>query len=83
MSEVTLQNISKVYDDVDKKRGRKKAVDNISCCAYKIAVAWPIPEPAPVTRATLFSNIFSIISVFKNETKIIAVAWAAKRLSLA
>jgi multiple sugar transport system ATP-binding protein len=30
MAEVTLQNISKVYDDVDKKRGRKKAVDDIS-----------------------------------------------------
>ena len=30
MAEVTLQNISKVYDDVDKERGRKKAVDNIS-----------------------------------------------------
>src|SRR5450631_3756235 len=30
MAEVTLQNISKVYDDVDKERGRKKAVDDIS-----------------------------------------------------
>jgi multiple sugar transport system ATP-binding protein len=30
MAEVTLQNISKIYDDVDKKRGRKKAVDDIS-----------------------------------------------------
>lgn len=30
MAEVTLQNISKTYDDVDKKRGRKKAVDDIS-----------------------------------------------------
>jgi len=30
MAELTLQNISKVYDDVDKERGRKKAVDNIS-----------------------------------------------------
>lgn len=30
MAEVTLQNISKVYDDADKERGRKKAVDDIS-----------------------------------------------------
>src|SRR5688500_10362325 len=30
MAEVTLQNISKTYDDVDNKRGRKKAIDNIS-----------------------------------------------------
>ncbi len=30
MAEVTLQNISKSYDDVDKERGRKKAVDDIS-----------------------------------------------------
>jgi multiple sugar transport system ATP-binding protein len=30
MAEVTLQNISKVYDDVDKKRGRKKAIEDIS-----------------------------------------------------
>src|SRR5665213_2584595 len=30
MAEVTLQNISKVYDDVDKERGRKKAVEDIS-----------------------------------------------------
>lgn len=30
MAEVTLQNISKVYDGADKERGRKKAVDNIS-----------------------------------------------------
>jgi multiple sugar transport system ATP-binding protein len=30
MAQVTLQNISKVYDDVDKERGRKKAVDDIS-----------------------------------------------------
>ena len=30
MAEVTLQNISKIYDDVDKERGRKKAVDDIS-----------------------------------------------------
>jgi ABC-type sugar transport system ATPase subunit len=30
MAEVTLQNISKVYDDVDKKRGRKKAIDNVT-----------------------------------------------------
>ena len=30
MAEVTLQNISKVYDDADKGRGRKKAVDDIS-----------------------------------------------------
>src|SRR6266487_168260 len=34
MSEVTLQNISKIYDDVDKKQGRKKAVDNISFTVY-------------------------------------------------
>jgi multiple sugar transport system ATP-binding protein len=30
MAEVTLQNISKIYDNVDKERGRKKAIDNIS-----------------------------------------------------
>src|SRR6476660_8289981 len=30
MAEVTLQNILKVYDDVDKKRGRKKAIDDVS-----------------------------------------------------
>lgn len=30
MAEVTLQNISKIYDDVDKERGRKKAIDDIS-----------------------------------------------------
>ncbi len=30
MAEVTLQNISKLYDDVDKERGRKRAVDDIS-----------------------------------------------------
>ncbi|MEO8413746.1 MAG: sn-glycerol-3-phosphate ABC transporter ATP-binding protein UgpC [Ginsengibacter sp.] len=30
MAEVTLQNISKVYDDVDKKRGRKKAIEDVS-----------------------------------------------------
>lgn len=30
MAEVTLQNISKIYEDVDKERGRKKAVDDIS-----------------------------------------------------
>ena len=30
MAEVTLQNISKVYDDVDKGRGRKKAIEDIS-----------------------------------------------------
>ena len=30
MAEVTLQNISKIYDDVDKERGRRKAVDDIS-----------------------------------------------------
>jgi multiple sugar transport system ATP-binding protein len=30
MAEVTLQNISKVYEDVDKERGRKKAVEDIS-----------------------------------------------------
>lgn len=30
MAEVCLQNISKIYDDVDKERGRKKAVDDIS-----------------------------------------------------
>ena len=30
MAEVIFQNISKVYDDVDKERGRKKAVDDIS-----------------------------------------------------
>ena len=30
MAEVILQNITKVYDDVDKERGRKKAVEDIS-----------------------------------------------------
>ena len=30
MAEVNLQNISKIYDNVDKERGRKKAIDNIS-----------------------------------------------------
>jgi len=30
MAEVTLQNISKMYDDVDKERGRKKAIEDIS-----------------------------------------------------
>ena len=30
MAEVTLQNISKVYDDVDKERGRQKAIEDIS-----------------------------------------------------
>ena len=30
MAELTLQNISKIYDDTDKERGRKKAVENIS-----------------------------------------------------
>jgi len=30
MAEVILQNISKVYEDVDKDRGRKKAVEDIS-----------------------------------------------------
>lgn len=30
MAEVTLQNISKIYDDVDKKRGRKKAIEDVS-----------------------------------------------------
>jgi multiple sugar transport system ATP-binding protein len=30
MAEVVLTNISKIYDDVDKERGRKKAVDDIS-----------------------------------------------------
>lgn len=30
MAEVIFQNISKVYDNVDKERGRKKAVDDIS-----------------------------------------------------
>ena len=30
MAEVSFQNISKIYDDVDKERGRKKAVENIS-----------------------------------------------------
>ncbi len=30
MAEVTLQNISKIYEDVDKERGIKKAVDDIS-----------------------------------------------------
>ncbi len=30
MAEVSLENISKIYDDVDKERGRKKAVDDIS-----------------------------------------------------
>ncbi len=30
MAEVTLQNISKIYDDVDKERGRKKAIEDIS-----------------------------------------------------
>lgn len=30
MAEVTLQNISKIYDDVDKDRGRKSAIDDVS-----------------------------------------------------
>lgn len=30
MAEVLLENISKIYDDVDKERGRKKAIDNVS-----------------------------------------------------
>src|SRR5687767_707411 len=30
MAEVTLQNISKNYGDVDSKRGRKNAIDNVS-----------------------------------------------------
>ncbi len=30
MAEVILKNISKIYDDADKERGRKKAVDDIS-----------------------------------------------------
>ena len=30
MAEVTLQNISKIYEDVDNERGRKKAVNDIS-----------------------------------------------------
>ncbi len=30
MAEVTLQNISKIYDDVDKERGRKKAIEDVS-----------------------------------------------------
>ncbi|HEV8080750.1 MAG TPA: sn-glycerol-3-phosphate ABC transporter ATP-binding protein UgpC, partial [Chitinophagaceae bacterium] len=30
MAEVTLQNISKIYDDVDKKHSRKKAIEDIS-----------------------------------------------------
>ena len=34
MAEVTLQNISKTYDDVDKKRGRKKAIEDISFTVY-------------------------------------------------
>ncbi len=34
MAQVTLQNISKIYDDADKKRGRKKAVDDISFTVY-------------------------------------------------
>jgi multiple sugar transport system ATP-binding protein len=34
MAEVTLQNISKIYDDVDKERGRKKAIEDISFTVY-------------------------------------------------
>ncbi len=30
MAEVVLQNISKVYADINKEPGRKKAVDDIS-----------------------------------------------------
>src|SRR4029078_8344039 len=30
MAEVTLQKISKVYDDIDKQHGRKKAIEDIS-----------------------------------------------------
>ncbi len=30
MAEVVLENISKVYEDTDKKRGRKKAIDDVS-----------------------------------------------------
>src|SRR6476469_4876000 len=34
MAEVILQNISKIYSDTDKERGRKKAVDDISFTVY-------------------------------------------------
>src|SRR5688572_20074765 len=34
MAEVSLQNISKTYDDTDKKSGRKNAVDDISFTVY-------------------------------------------------
>lgn len=34
MAEVTLQNISKIYDDVDKERGRKKAIEDVSFTVY-------------------------------------------------
>src|SRR5688500_1131121 len=34
MAEVSLQNISKTYDDTDKKSGRKNAVDDISFRVY-------------------------------------------------
>jgi len=30
MAELTLQNVSKIYEDVDKERGRKKAIEDIS-----------------------------------------------------
>ncbi len=67
MAEVTLQNISKVYDDVDKERGRKKAVDDISF-TVKDKEFMVIVGPSGCGKSTLLRMIAGLEEISEGST---------------
>src|SRR5665213_1846904 len=69
MAEVTLQNISKVYDDVDKERGRKKAVDDISF-SVKDKEFMVIVGPSGCGKSTLLRMIAGLEDITEGTLSI-------------
>src|SRR6185437_6298790 len=69
MAELTLQNISKVYDDVDKERGRKKAVDDISF-TVKDKEFMVIVGPSGCCKSTLLRMIAGLEEISEGSLMI-------------
>ena len=66
MAEVILQNISKIYDDVDKERGRKKAIEDVSFTVHDKEFM-VIVGPSGCGKSTLLRMIAGLEDISEGE----------------
>src|SRR4026208_811206 len=69
MAEVTLQKISKVYDDIDKQHGRKKAIEDISFTVQDKEFM-VIVGPSGCGKSTLLRMIAGLEEISEGALKI-------------